>query len=92
MWAEDMNESQFGFRENRRTIDAIYVLFNKKSNKPGFAYFVDFAKAINHLLLWEKLYNMGLSVFYKAYYTKRQWLKLKLTQSFQIYFRSKTRL
>ena len=30
MWAEDnskLNDSQFGFRENR-TIDAIYVLFN----------------------------------------------------------------
>ena len=72
MWAEDnskLNDSQFGFRENRRTIDAIYVLFNtlqvyKKRNKPVFACYVDFAKAfdtINHLLLWEKLSNMGLS-------------------------------
>ena len=71
-WAEDhnkLNNAQFGFRSNRRTIDAIFVLsniieMNKKRRQPVFACFVDFAKAfdtVDHSILWQKLFTVGLS-------------------------------
>ena len=64
-----LNEAQFGFRKNRRTSDAIFILHTaiqvaKKQKKPLFTCFVDFAKAfdtINHHLLWTKLSTIGLS-------------------------------
>ena len=72
-WAEStnmINDSQFGFREGRRTIDAIYTLTSvmhlyKKKHKPLYACFVDFRKAfdsINHDKLWLKLTKAGLSM------------------------------
>ena len=71
-WAElngHLCESQFGFRQGRRTTDAIFVITTaiqsyKKKNKSLFTCLVDFAKAfdsINHKLLWEKLASMGMS-------------------------------
>ena len=71
-WAElngHLCESQFGFKQGRRTTDAIFVITTaiqlyKKKNKSLFTCFVDFAKAfdsINHKLLWEKLTSMGMS-------------------------------
>ena len=70
-WAE-LNgllcESQFGFRQGRRTTDAIFVIraiqSYKKKNKSLFTCFVDIARvfdSINHKLLWEKLASMGMS-------------------------------
>lgn len=71
-WAElndKLCESQFGFRQGRRTTDALFVITTaiqsyKKKKKPLFTCFVDFAKAfdsVNHKLLWEKLAYMGVS-------------------------------
>ena len=71
-WAEAngiLNESQFGFRENRRTTDAIFILnaiiqIFKKKRKPLYTCFIDFSKAfdkVHHGLLWEKLATVGLS-------------------------------
>ena len=70
-WAESanmINDSQFGFREGRRTIDAIYTLTSvmhlyKRKHKPLYACFVDFRKAfdsINCDNLWLKLTKAGL--------------------------------
>ena len=72
-WAESanmINDSQFGFREGRQTIDAICTLtsvmhLHKKKHKPLYACFVDFRKAfdsINHDNLWLKLTKAGLSM------------------------------
>ena len=71
-WAETkdlLNEAQFGFRPNRRTTDAIFILTTaiqdyKRRHKPVYACFVDFARAfdsVEHTLLWKKLARMGLS-------------------------------
>ena len=71
-WAEAngiLNESQFGFRENRRTTDAIFILNTitqilKKKRKPLYTCFIDFSTAlgkVHHRLLWEKLASVGLS-------------------------------
>ena len=64
-----LNEAQFGFRPNRRTTDAIFILTTavqdyKRRHKPVYASFVDFARAfdsVEHTLLWKKLARMGLS-------------------------------
>ena len=64
-----LNEAQFGFRPNRRTTDAIFILTTavqdyKRRHKPVYACFVDFARAfdsVEHTLLWKKLAVMGLS-------------------------------
>ena len=71
-WADlnnKLNKTQFVFRKNRRTIDAIFILQTviqvaKKQTKPLFTCFVGFVKAfdtINHHLLWTKLSTIGLS-------------------------------
>ena len=71
-WAEStnlINEAQFGFRQGRRTTDAIFILttavhLHRKARKPLYACFVDFKKAfdsINHQLLWQKLTKAGIS-------------------------------
>ena len=64
-----LNEAHFGFKKNRRTSDAIFILHTaiqvaKKQKKLLFTCFVDFAKAfdtINHHLLGTKLSTIGLS-------------------------------
>ena len=64
-----LNESQFGFRQGRRTNDAFFIMStaintSKKMRAPLYACFVDFAKAfdsVNHNLLWIKIASMGLS-------------------------------
>ena len=70
LWADlNVNEAQFGFRKNRWSTDAIFILFAaiqafKKKKKQLYTCFVDFAKAfdsINHYFLWGKLSSMGLS-------------------------------
>ena len=69
-WADRLNNAQFGFRSNRRTVDAIFVLsniieMNKKRRQPVFACFVDFAKAfdrVDHSIPWQKFSNIGLSM------------------------------
>ena len=61
-WADlndKLNESQFGFRQGRRTTDAIFIMSTaiqayKKKKSPLYACFVDYAKAFdsdNHNLL-----------------------------------------
>ena len=71
-WADlngKLNESQFGFRQGRRTTDALFIMtsaiqVSKKKKTPLYTCFVDFAKAfdsVNHNLLWKKLASMGLS-------------------------------
>ena len=72
-WAESnmkINDSQFGFRKNRRTTDALYIILttsliaNKNKTQPIYLAFVDLAKAfdsINHNLLWLKLSAMEIS-------------------------------
>ena len=71
-WAEEeglVSEAQFGFRKNRRTSDAIFILnttiqARKRRRKHLYTCFVDFAKAfdtVNHKLLWGKLTSYGLS-------------------------------
>ena len=71
-WAESnmkINDSQFGFRKNRRTTDALYIILTtsliaNKNKTPIYLAFVDLAKAfdsINHNLLWLKLSAMGIS-------------------------------
>ena len=55
LWADlngKLNEAKFGFRKNRRTIDAIFILFTaiqsfKKKKKQLYTCFVDFAKAFD---------------------------------------------
>ena len=70
-WAESnmkINDSQFGFRKNRRTTDALYIILTtsliaNKNKTPIYLTFVDLAKAfdsINHNLLWLKLSAMGI--------------------------------
>ena len=64
-----LNNSQFGFRQGRRTTDAIFIMTtaiqaSKKKKIPLCTCFVEFAKAfdsVNHNLLWNKLASMGLS-------------------------------
>ena len=64
-----INDSQFGFRKNRRTTDALYIILStsliaNKNKTPIYLAFVDLAKAfdsINHNLLWLKLSAMGIS-------------------------------
>ena len=54
-WAEAngiLNESHFGFRGNRRTTDAIFILnaitqIFKKKRKPLYTCFIDFSKAFD---------------------------------------------
>ena len=71
-WAEERSllpESQFGFRENRRTIDCIFILntlIESTLSKHNTLYvcYVDFKKAfdcVDHSLLWTKLINLGIS-------------------------------
>ena len=71
-WAESngkLNESQFGFRANRRTTDAIFIINTitqifRKKKKPLYTCFIDFSKAfdkVHHALLWEKLASIGIS-------------------------------
>ena len=71
-WAEEegrVSEAQFGFRKNRRTTDAIFILntaiqSRKKRGKQLYTCFVDFSKAfdtVDHRLLWSKLASYGLS-------------------------------
>ena len=71
-WAESnmkINDSQFGFRKNRRTTDTLYIILTtsliaNKNKTPIYLAFVDLAKAfdsINHNLLWLKLSAMGIS-------------------------------
>ena len=71
-WADlngKLNESQFGFRQGRRTTDALFIMssaiqVSKKKKTPLYTCFVDFAKAfdsVNHNLLWNKLASMGLN-------------------------------
>ena len=64
-----INDSQFGFRKNRRTTDALYIILTtsliaNKNKTPIYLTFVDLAKAfdsINHYLLWLKLSAMEIS-------------------------------
>ena len=71
-WAEDRGlfpEAQFGFRENRRATDCVFVLNAliescKGKQMPLYACFVDLRKAfdcVNHSLLWLKLVQLGIS-------------------------------
>lgn len=71
-WAESnniLNITQFGFRKNRRTTDAIFIMnsliqhYNKRK-RILYACFIDFRKAfdsVNHSLLWSKLAHLGCS-------------------------------
>ena len=79
-WAESnmkINDSQFGFRKNRRTTDALYIILTtsliaNKNKTPIYLTFVDLAKAfdsINHNLLWLKLSAMGISTKMLKLYT-----------------------
>lgn len=70
-WSEQLQiraKGQFGFRKNRGTIDATFVLktiidkFNVEK-KPLFTAFIDFRKAydsVDRKVLWQSLYNMGI--------------------------------
>jgi hypothetical protein len=71
-WAEandKLSPFQYGFRKNRSTVDAIYVLHgiikHTLNNKEKlYCCFVDFEKAfdrINHKLLWYKLFKQNCS-------------------------------
>ena len=70
-WAElnkKINDAQFGFRKNRRTTDALFIihtisLIATKRRGPLFIGFIDLAKAfdsVNHDLLWFKLSTIGI--------------------------------
>ena len=58
-----LNDSQYGFRKNRRPMDPIFIMnclihHYKKKKKTLYACFIDFKKAfdsVNHSLLWNKL-------------------------------------
>ena len=62
-------EEQYGFRENRRTVDCILILnilFEKTraNHSQLFLSYVDLKKAfdsIQHCLLWEKLHALGVN-------------------------------
>ena len=65
-----LNECQAGFRQGRGTIDNIFTLTTlshlqlRLKKHSVFAIFVDFRRAfdtINHNILWQKLYNNGIS-------------------------------
>ena len=71
-WAERteiLPESQFGFLENRRTTDCIFILNAlieqaKISKTNLFICFVDFRKAfdsVDHSSLWNRLISLGIS-------------------------------
>ena len=70
-WTEDKSylpESQFGFQNNRRTIDCIFILnamieYTLNNRKSLYVCYVDFSKAfdsIDHTLLWKKLAKMNI--------------------------------
>ena len=72
IWSEEnekLNNFQFGFRQNKSSIDAVYVLqgiisHTLKNKKKLFCCFVDFEKAfdtVDHSLLWYKLYMTNCS-------------------------------
>ena len=66
---EKLPDSQFGFRKKRSTADAIFIMSTiseqfKKQRKPLFTEFIDFAKvfdSVNHIFLWQILYQIGVS-------------------------------
>ena len=71
-WAEKNNifpEEQYGFRENRRTVDCIFILNTLIEKTRGnhsqlFLCYVDLKNAfdsIQHSLLWKKLHALGVS-------------------------------
>jgi hypothetical protein len=72
-WADDHDiipEIQSGFRKHRGCSDNIFVLsslIEQKIGRPSgklFTAFIDFKQAfdgVNHVILWQKLANMGLS-------------------------------
>ena len=83
-WAEENDvlcDEQFGFRKNRRTTDAVFILqclIQKQTLQRSNLYscFVDLSKAfdcVNHDLLWLRLFQLGINPvilqFLKAYYT-----------------------
>ena len=72
-WAEEnniINENQFGFQENKSTIDCLYILqaiVNKQLNKKKKIYcaFIDFKNAfdlVHRNGIWFKLRNSGASL------------------------------
>ena len=72
-WAEEndiLSDAQFGFRKNRSTVDAIFVLnaiINKMLNERRRLYcaFVDLKTAFDHIYrnaLWCKLYKIGVNL------------------------------
>ena len=71
-WTEsnkNINDSQFGFKKNRRTTNALFIihtifLFAVRQKKPMFLAFIDLSKAfdlVNHDMLWAKPFIFGLS-------------------------------
>ena len=71
-WAEENEKllaNQFGFRPNKSTIDAIFVLHGiishtLQNKEKLFCAFVDFCKAFDNVdrrILWYKLFNSGIS-------------------------------
>ena len=71
-WAEKNNvfdKYQYGFRENKSTVDALFILQNIvdvlfEKNKCLFVSFIDLRKAFdsaNHQALWFKLYESGVN-------------------------------
>ena len=72
-WAEEndiLSDAQFGFRKNRSTVDAIFVLnaiINKMLNEKRRLYcaFVDLKTAFDHIYrnaFWYKLYKIGVNL------------------------------
>ena len=71
-WAEQNKifpEEQYGFRENRRAMDCIFILNTliektRANHSQLFLCYVDLKKAfesIQHNLLWKKLHALGVS-------------------------------
>ena len=71
-WAEENEKllaNQFGFRPNKSSIDAIFVLHGiishtLQNKEKLFCAFVDFCKAFDNVdrrILWYKLFNSGIS-------------------------------